>query len=426
MLLSFSVGNHRSLRTVQTLSLIASTLKDSEVGLLQCPVSPSGKALPAAIIYGANASGKSNLVSAISQMRSAVLFSHSKGEPGENIPRKPFALDPNCAETPSNFDIDFMLDGIRYNYGFEVTDTAFDAEWLHAFPKGRRQTLFTRSKGNNFIFGRELKGRNKIIADLTRSNSLFVSAAAQNDHEELGKISAYFRSLRADTASSQRPELAEKNLAGQIIDQRVIEFLKKIGTGVVSYRKLETDLPEEIQAIQREIFSALRKISLTKKIEVSEEKGKVVSFELGHRGSGGDPVFIRIDEESSGTFRLLVLLGPVFKALDEGTVIVVDELDANLHTRACEAVLALFASATSNPRGAQLIATTHDTNLLRSPLLRRDQIWFTEKDDEGASHLYPLTDIRTRRGDNIENGYLQGRYGAIPFSGPILEPLIEN
>jgi hypothetical protein len=96
---------------------------------------------------------------------------------------------------------------------------------------------------------------------------------------------------------------------------------------------------------------------------------------------------------------------------------VVDELDASLHTQACEALLALFASPKTNPKGAQLIATTHDTNLLRSPLLRRDQVWFTEKDGEGATHLYPLTDFRTRKGDNLERGYLQGRYGAIPFAG---------
>jgi AAA15 family ATPase/GTPase len=114
-----------------------------------------------------------------------------------------------------------------------------------------------------------------------------------------------------------------------------------------------------------------------------------------------------------------MLLGLVFQALDEGAPFVIDELDASLHTQACEAVLALFSSPETNPRGAQLIATTHDTNLLRSRMLRRDQIWFTEKDGHGATHLYPLTDIRTRKEDNIEKGYLQGRFGAIPFSGSI-------
>ena len=115
----------------------------------------------------------------------------------------------------------------------------------------------------------------------------------------------------------------------------------------------------------------------------------------------------------------MVVLGLAFRALDEGVPLYIDELDASLHTQACEAVLRLFCSPETNPKGAQLIATTHDTNLLNSPVLRRDQLWFTDKDDTGATQLYPLTDIRTRKGDNFEKGYLQGRYGAVPFDDPI-------
>jgi AAA15 family ATPase/GTPase len=142
-------------------------------------------------------------------------------------------------------------------------------------------------------------------------------------------------------------------------------------------------------------------------------------IQLAHKGRDGSVVFLDLDSESAGTRRLLMLLGGVFSALDQGAPLLVDELDASLHTQACEAVLRLFCSPETNPLGAQIIATTHDTNLLRSPVLRRDQIWFTEKDAEGATHLYPLTDIRTRKGDNFEKGYLQGRYGAIPFAGQI-------
>jgi AAA15 family ATPase/GTPase len=123
---------------------------------------------------------------------------------------------------------------------------------------------------------------------------------------------------------------------------------------------------------------------------------------------------------------LLALLNHVFQALDTGSVLVVDEPDESLHTKACEAILTLFSTPDTNPKGAQLIATTHDTNLLGSPLLRRDQVWFTEKDPEGATHLYPLTDIRTRRGDNIEKGCLQGRYGAIAFSGPLRDLVLTS
>ena len=140
---------------------------------------------------------------------------------------------------------------------------------------------------------------------------------------------------------------------------------------------------------------------------------------LNSPGADGQSVFLKYSEESEGTRRLVDLLPAVYRALDVGSVLVVDELDASLHTRACELLLALFSSHVTNPKGAQMIATTHDTNLLHSSLLRRDQIWLTEKDHEGATHLYPLTDIRTRKTDNIARGYLQGRYGAIPFAGNV-------
>ncbi len=128
---------------------------------------------------------------------------------------------------------------------------------------------------------------------------------------------------------------------------------------------------------------------------------------------------LELDRESAGTRRLLILLDFAFRELDEGVPLLVDELDASLHTHACEAVLRLFCSPRSNPKGAQLLATTHNTNLMSLSALRRDQLWFTQKDAYGATKLYPLTDIRTRKSDNLEKGYLQGRYGAVPFNDPL-------
>ena len=147
------------------------------------------------------------------------------------------------------------------------------------------------------------------------------------------------------------------------------------------------------------------------------------ALRFAHRRCDGADVNFTADMESDGTRRLLYMLAPVFHALDNGTLLIVDELNAHLHTQVCEAVLALFSSPETNPKGAQLIATTHDTNLLRSPYLRRDQVWFAEKDRDGATHLFPLTDIRTRKGDNLEKGYLQGRYGAVPYAGSVRDLL---
>lgn len=412
MLLRFGVQNHLSLREKQELSLVASTLDDSAEGLIAASAAAENRLLPAVVIYGANASGKTNVISAFGFMRGAVLASHSKGEPGGGVPRNPFLLDAAATNTPSIFDVDFIVEGVRYHYGFEASDEAFTAEWLSAFPNGRRQMLFERQDGK-FSFGRSLRGRNRIISELTRPNSLYISAAAQNDHEELSKISSFFRSIRipSETRLSTGPVEGD-------IDKRTIDFLRKMGTGVIDYRKKEREPPDEKSlefgkqlSLLMQNFLGRTDIDLTKSFDI----------QFAHRGLDGDSVYLDLDLESEGTRRLLVLLGSIFRGLDQGTAIFIDELNASLHTQACESILALFSLPAINAKGAQLIATTHDTNLLHSPLLRRDQIWFTEKDNDGATHLYPLTDIRTRKGDNFERGYLQGRYGAIPFAGSAVD-----
>ena len=426
MLLRFGVSNRLSMRDRQELSLTASSLKDPTEGLIDCPSSPSGPVLPAALIYGANASGKTNLVDSIRVMREMVLTSHRQGEPGGGVPlRQPFALDPANAESPTRFDVDFVMNGVRHHYGFEASDEAFLSEWLYAFPKAHRRMLFER-EGGEIDFGRALAGQNKTIADLVRPNSLFVSAAAQNDHEQLSGVYAYFRSIRGvDGAPIHRGAVSSYFVEDEP-DDRVIDFLAKIGAGIIDCRREESEVPEKLRAFQREIAAAAQRVLNTSISFDSDAADKHITIELGHRGHDGSPVFLSLDRESAGTRRLLVVLDRVFRALDEGVAICVDELDASLHTYAAEAVLALFCSRDTNPKGAQLIATTHDINLMRSPVLRRDQVWLADKDAGGATRLYPLTDIRTRSGDDFAKGYLQGRYGAVPFDEPTMARGTQN
>ncbi len=412
MLLRFGVTNHRSLRDTQELSLVASTLDDSPAGLIDSRHAPGHKLLPVLVIYGANASGKTNLVSAIRWMRSAVLYSHSRGEPDGPIGRTPFALDPSSGGIPSRFEVDFVLEDVRYHYGFEATNVAFTAEWLFAFPNDRRQALFERD-GMTFRFGRNLKGRNQVISELTRSNSLFLSAAAQNGHEELTKISKFFQTM---ASGELRESELMHNFTDKAMDARVIGFLKAAGTGVVDYRLKDVEVPPELQALQDGIEALVKTLGKIQ-IETPNSRLNRAQIQLAHKSVGGDSVYFDLQQESEGTKRLLGFLIPAFRVLDTGAVMVVDELDASLHTQACDLVIALFSSPATNPKGAQLIATTHDTNLLQSEYLRRDQVWLAEKDSGGATHFYPLTDFRTRKTDNLERGYLEGRYGAIPFSG---------
>ncbi len=420
MLLRFAVANHLSIRESQELSFAASSLRDRGDGLIDCKAVQSGSVLPAIVIYGANASGKSNIVNAIAAMMKMVLRSHTQGEPGGGVPRHAFKLDSTCSQTPSRFEIDFVIDDVRYHYGFETTDEVFAAEWLYTFPKSHRRKMFERDN-SEFEFGRWLRGQNNNIAGLTRPNSLFLSAAAQNGHEQLSKIYEYFRSIKFASTISIPGIEASARFVGDDPDSRVIDFLASINTGVIGYQKRTDEISEKDRAIRRELIAIVEKFSDGPIKFEPDEDDKHVAIELAHRGRQGESVYLDLDSESAGTRRLLIVLGLVYQALDKGVPLCVDEVDASLHTHASEAILKLFCLPEINQSGAQLIATTHDTNLMKSSVLRRDQLWFTEKTSEGATELYPLTDIRTRKGDNIELGYLQGRFGALPSDDITLE-----
>ena len=420
MLLRFSVSNHRSIRDQQQLLFSASGLEDQSNGLIPCSAAPGGAVLPLAVIYGANASGKSNLLEALRFMRSLVLNSHNKGEPGGGVPVRPFKLDSANRRSPSRFEMDFVVDGMRYHYGFQASEKVFEQEWLYVFPTARPQLWFDRT-GDDFRFGRELKGQNRVIAALTRPNSLFVSAGAQNDHAQLSRVFGYFQSIIGGVQTLATPGAAISDLlaTGNDLDQRVIDFLKNISTGVVDYRENRKELPAAVREFRGKLAAAIRDAFGSDAVGSDNEDDQVVAIELGHRAHDGDVIYFELEAESAGTRRLLVVLSSTFAALDAGTLLCVDELNASLHTQASEAILKLFGSRKHNPNGAQLIATTHDTNLLASSLLRGDEVWLTEKDEVGATHLYPLTDIETRVGDNLERGYLQGRFGAVPFANPV-------
>ena len=418
MLLRFGVENHLSVCRRQELSFAASSLKDRRDVLIPCDAVDTGAVLPAVLIYGANASGKTNFVNAISTMRKMVLWSQTRGDPSGGVPRHKFRLDRSWSERPSCFDIDFVIAGTRYHYGFEADDERFTSEWLYEFPKAHRRKLFER-EGEKFEFGRWLKGQNNSIKGLTRSNGLFLSAAAQTGHVQLSRIYEYFNDMSFTGSTSVAGVEALESFAKARSADRVIEFLKSINTGVTGYKRSEVDIPEDAREFRRKLQAVLARVTDDALEMESDDEETAVNIQLTHHGATGEEIHFDLSLESAGTLRLLVILSQAFNALDRGLPVILDELDASLHTYASEAVLRLFCSHRVNRKGAQLIATTHDTNLMRSNILRRDQFWFAEKNAEGATEIYPITDIRTRKGDNLELGYLQGRYGAVPTDDPV-------
>lgn len=420
MLLRFSAKNYLSVADTQEISLVASTLKGPECSLVPIPGTDLS-ALPSAIIYGANASGKTNILKAFSFLRRAILQSHARGNPAGGVPRMPFKLDADHEGAVTSLEAEFIVEGVRMQYGFECDDDAFTAEWLYAYPEGKRRRMFERS-GSKVEFGSHFRGPKKILVDLMRPNSLFISTATQNDHEELSKIVAFFRRIRFSMNVAVAKELINNTFKKDQVDPRTIEFLKSIGTGITGFRQTDIEIPDSVRAITKEFVSIARKhMGDTAIIEDDQaDQLRDVAIEFEHVGVSGQSCYFGLERESSGTRRLVLMMNTVFKALDEGNLVIIDELDASLHTFAAAQILELFENPLINRHGAQLIATTHDTNLLSLSRLRRDQIWFCEKDETGASHIFPLSDIKSRPTDNFEQGYLEGRYGAIPFSGDLV------
>jgi len=418
MLIRFGVQNHLSIRDRQELSLVASSLKDT--GADSIKIERDLKLLPAALIYGANASGKSNLVSAFAFFRNAVRSSHSQGKPEGGVRRLPFGLDEKSARAPSRFDIDFVVNRTRFHYGYAASDSEFLEEWLFAFPAGKKQTWFLRDKKTKEIyFGKNLKGSLRTIESLMRPNSLFLSTAAQNSHKQLSPLYHYISSIALHYPKSDSDETKVTFPEGKI-DSRIIKFLQQADTGIVDCHFDDFRQDEKTAAIVADIFKVVNTHLAQGSGEISKfEDFKVKVISLGHETKARGKVYLDLSYESTGTIRLLAILKSIYSALDSGSVVIVDELDASLHTYLSEKIVALFNSRVTNPKGAQLIATTHDTNLLSASFIRRDQIWFAEKDNSGATVFYPLTDIRTRNTDNLEKGYLQGRFGAVPFKGSV-------
>jgi hypothetical protein len=358
-------------------------------------------------VYGANASGKSTLFDALAFMQSAVTDSQALWKPDGGIPRTPFALDPTLATEPSMFAVDLLLDGIRYEYGFVADSECIREEWLYAYPRGRRQEWFTRDAGRNgeFVFSRLLAGENRTISSLTRQNSLFLSAAAQNNHEMLSPVHNWFSQRLLVSENRRRGALAvrvSERCRDSDYRARVYSLLKAADLGITGLELVEDDPAGSTFSRAAEKLFAIF------------STGDAVDVRLLHRAGAGADVAFPFSEESAGTRTLFALAGAVVETLSSGGLLVVDELDRSLHPHLAINIVRMFNDPETNPGTAQLVFNTHDTNLLDTDVLRRDQIWFTEKGDDGATRLFPLTDFRARKYENLERGYLQGRYGAVP------------
>jgi predicted ATPase len=417
MLIEFRVENHRSIRDEQVLSMEAGRVGTDADQRPRCVPGCSDKLLPVVGIYGANASGKSNVLSAMAFMKEAVTLSLRYWAPEDGVPRDPFAWG-EAKSVPSKYEVTMVIDGVKYQYGFVADEKMFLEEWIFAWPNGKKQTWLER-EGSDFKFGDNLRGENKIIEDITRDNALFLSAAAQLKHPQLSPIFFWFSSMETMNIITRRP-----SISNSYSDSAVAYMLQEANEGrqqtLFEKGDHEDSLLERFKALLRTADIGIVDVRVLRREAGTHIRGRPWRFELKHQ-SDSDDAWLPLEEESRGTRTLFRLALPILQALLNGTIIVVDELEASMHPNLAELIVRQFNDPAINKRNAQLIFTTHDTNLLGTltgePALRRDQVWLTEKDSCGATVLYPLTDFKPRNDENIERGYVQGRYGAIPFLG---------
>jgi len=424
-LLSFRAENVRSFRDEFLLSMLATALAEPEAKHA-VPWREGGSkidVLPVAGLFGANASGKSNVLRAIDDMRSIVVSSFRRGSPTGGMPQRPFRLARASSERPSRFEIDLVLDGIRHQYGFTIDREQVVDEWAVRFPKGRPVTLFSRD-GMDVALGSSERAHGRSVIELLRPNALFLSTAASANHPLLLPLYSWFERclLLAEARSRDRRQLlTTKMLNDPQQGPKVLNFLREADLGIEGASTGEMD-PEFRDRLERAVRILFEEDSDAPEPHFDEP----FIAQLQHRGTDGNVDF-DIDEESLGTLVWLGMVGPVIKVLSEGSVLLADELDASLHPILVAHLISLFQDPETNPGQAQLIFNSHDTTILgdatvdriegrsHGRLVGRDQVWFTEKANDGATRLYPLSDLAPRKDEAIERRYLAGRYGATPI-----------
>ena len=415
MLVDFTTSNFMSIKDEVCLSLVARPSADRNDTHIVAPKLPEPSSpirlVRTTAIYGPNAGGKTNLLIALSTMQKIIKTS---SQSLDELPIVSFQFDPKYRDQPSTFDATFILDGIRYQYGFSATATHIYDEWLFAWPHGRVQTWFERS-GDEYNFGPRLTGSKNAWKTATRHNSLFLSTAVALNSDQLKPIADWFSnslhvSVVGHWSESFTTGLCRADSSGDAITKRdIVDFLNSADFSIKDILVVDEEfskdkLPEDIPVIVRE------------EIAKGLKGKKLYRVYFVHHVGDDPPTELELHAESHGTQKVFALAGPWLDVLREGSTIVIDELEDSLHTSLVRHLINWFHSNKTNPKGAQLIFTTHNTSILNQEIFRRDQIWFCQRNSRFETELFPLTQFGPRKGfENLERSYLTGRYGAVPY-----------
>lgn len=419
MLIEFSVTNYRSFRERQTLSLASTAAKEHPNNTIKTGLKKLPALVRSAAIYGPNAAGKTNLIRAALIMQQAVLNSAGSGQVGVKLNLQPFAFSKKTLTAPSEFEMHFIHQGVRYQYGFAATSTEIVREWLTAYPSGRPQLWFERTTGSRggtpkWTFGKNLKGTHKVWSDATRPNALFLSTAVQLNSTQLKPIFDWFQNSLVCVVPGidLNPYLTyEQSLSGPEGKSAVLQFLNA------------ADLRMKDFEVKREPFNLNPQQPPPGPIRghvIATGPGTLESFSARsfHQSSDSkELVPLPMAEESQGTQKLFNSAGGFLKVLRDGATALIDEIENSLHPKIVRFLIEQFHNSDVNRRSAQLVFSTHDTSVLTNDLLRRDQIWFVDRTKAENTTLYSLADFKTRKEEAFERNYLRGRYGALPIVG---------
>jgi uncharacterized protein len=419
MLIQFSVANYRSIREQQTLTLVASAGKEHlDTHTCLSGLKSPARLLRSAVIYGPNAAGKTNVLKALDFMKSIVIGS-VVSLPTAEAPYDPFKLSIETREAPSTFEVSFVQEGVLYEYGFGVTAQRIHEEWLIEYRLRKGREVFHRQfipKNNSYEwkFSNAFKGNRALWRDSTRENALFLSTAAQLNSVHLLPIFAWFqrRLVFVPSIIGLNAGLTLQLLSAADGKHLLLPFVRKADPGIGDVEIKREAIPG---AVPGGMLRTPRDAPFIIDQSAPNSPPEQVSITFSH-GSIDDDVAAAIDlfEESAGTQALFMAAGALLNVLRRGEILLFDEIDTSLHPLLTRFIVGLFNSEKNNPNGAQLICSTHDTTLLDVDVFRRDQVWFVEKGEDRASHLFPLSDFSPRKDDSLERAYLRGRYGALP------------
>lgn len=401
MILEFSVKNFLSFKEKVTFSMIANSNKELNDNYVEIG---GNKVLKSAAVYGANASGKSNLFKILTLVV-LMLRSSNSVDINAKLPLIPFKLDKGSVNKPSEFEIKFILDETRYVYGFIADKDKIYDEYLYYYPNGRETKIFDRTNINEYSYTQKDEKILREIEAKNAQNKFFLATATNWNFD---KTKAAYNFLTNGIGTCNNLEIL-KNMAYKMYETNpdylkdfAIDFLQKADFNIEDYQISQIDVPGEfLTAIPEFITKTL------------PDKPKAYQVLFKHKNSDN---YLSIDEESLGTQMIFAFIPFLADSLKNKKVLIIDELDKSLHPFLVQYIVEIFNDAEINKNGSQLIFNTHDTNLLDLNILRRDQIWFTEKNSEtGESDLYSLSDFSVRKQENVEKGYMLGRYGAVPF-----------